>query len=103
MRWHRALGQTNKWRQRMHLRRLSTGAVHPSAPTPGSLTYMYNENINPLSFRVSFQISGRHLGVLFVSGGEEESELVIWDWTTGHVHLVSTVHMNWLSNTHLPV
>lgn len=90
MYWYRGLGRTNKWRHRMHLRRLSTGAVHPSAPTPGNLTYLCDENIDPVSF--SFQISGKYLGVLFISGGEEESELVIWDWTTGHVQLVSTVH-----------
>ena len=84
----------------MHLRRLSTGAVHPSAATPANLTYMRDENIDHVSF--SFQISGKHLGVLFVSGGEDENELVVWDWTTGHVQLVSTVHELTLY-THLSV
>jgi hypothetical protein len=74
----------------MQLRRLSTGAVHPLAPTPANITHVLDESIDPLSF--SLQISGKYLGVLFISGGEGESELVIWDWKTGRVQLVSTIH-----------
>lgn len=36
------------------------------------------------------QICANYLGVLFMSGGEGDNELVVWDWKTGVVHLVSS-------------
>jgi hypothetical protein len=71
----------------MQLRHLYTGAAHPLASTPAALTHTLDSDVDPVSF--SIRISGRYLGVLFISTGGGENELMVWDWKTGHVQMVS--------------
>lgn len=86
---HRTTDRETRWHHTFQLRHLITGAVHPLAPSPASLVHTLEEGAGPVSF--SFHISGNNLGVLFISPseGNGESELVIWDWKTGHVRMVS--------------
>jgi len=72
-----------RWHHSIQLRHISTGAPHPLAPTPANLTHTLDGTVDPVSF--SLQICGKYLGVLFISGGEGESELIIWNWKTGRV------------------
>ncbi|KAI0320318.1 hypothetical protein OF83DRAFT_612054 [Amylostereum chailletii] len=68
---------------RIHIRSLSTGDVHPSAPTSGHIPYDLHvvPAERPLwSFTV--RINGDFLGIFFISI-DGASELCVWNWKTG--------------------
>lgn len=85
---HSRILHTDAWLSlEIQLRRLSNGEPHPSAPKPAALSHSLDTSVARVSFAI--QICANYLGVLFVSGGEGDNELVVWDWKTGAVHLVS--------------
>ncbi|PCH37773.1 hypothetical protein WOLCODRAFT_161036 [Wolfiporia cocos MD-104 SS10] len=63
----------------IHLHALSTGAAHPSAPSPAILTHRPEGN-DP-SYTIS--VSGEYLGILFDCDHDRHNELVIWNWKSG--------------------
>jgi hypothetical protein len=70
----------------IHLRRLSTGDGHPSAPRPPVLLISVDRHVHHRSYFI--QISRNHLGVMIISGHGVQGELVVWDWKTGNVKMV---------------
>ena len=68
----------------IHLKSLSTGAPHPAGPQGGKITY----NPKPGDYSYAIQTSEGYLGTLMSSREEDASELFIWEWRTGTLHLV---------------
>ncbi|KAM5545949.1 hypothetical protein V8D89_000075 [Ganoderma adspersum] len=68
---------------RIHLKSLSTGAPHPAGPQGGMVTYQPK----PGRYSYAIQTSEGYLGILTSSQGEDASELLVWEWRTGTLHL----------------
>lgn len=69
----------------LHLRTMSTGGPHPKAPDPPIISYPQTNQHSQLSI----QISAQHLGILFSSAQPGENELIIWEWMSGKIEVVS--------------
>ncbi|PIL28992.1 hypothetical protein GSI_09039 [Ganoderma sinense ZZ0214-1] len=76
--WHRP-----QLTVRIHLKSLSTGAPHPAGPQAGMVTY----DPKPSGYSYAIQTSEGYLGIHMSSQGEDASELLIWEWRTGRLHL----------------
>lgn len=67
---------------------MSTGIVHPLASQP-IISHVQIEPDPDLSYTV--QISAEYLGILFSDGLAEQNDLIIWNWKTGAIELVSRI------------
>jgi hypothetical protein len=72
---------------RFHLRTMSTGAPHPLALNSAVLCHVQAAPDSRLSYTI--QISAEHLGILFNSVEDGENELIIWEWKSGVIEVVS--------------
>ncbi|KZT05998.1 uncharacterized protein LAESUDRAFT_680684 [Laetiporus sulphureus 93-53] len=63
----------------VHLRVLATGAFHPAAPHPATLSHSPQGD----QYSYEIQVSLDFLGILFVCEDRVHHELVIWNWKTG--------------------
>jgi hypothetical protein len=70
------------------LRTLSTGDPHPLATNSGVLVHqqLRRAEIDPCYLILT---CGDTLGIVFGSRGFEETEVVLWNWKTGAVLVVS--------------
>ncbi|KAG1745446.1 uncharacterized protein EDB91DRAFT_1328202 [Suillus paluster] len=74
---------------RIHLRSLTTGDRHRSAPQPAILVHDFD--VRNTHSEHTLKVCGNLLGTLFMSPGAP-SQLTIWDWTTGRVILTRLGH-----------
>ncbi|KAI0695131.1 hypothetical protein BC835DRAFT_1273744 [Cytidiella melzeri] len=63
----------------VHLRSMQTGQPHQEATKPAVLSHTPEGE----QFSFAIQISGDHIGILFICSDEHESQILIWDWRTG--------------------
>ncbi|PIL26136.1 hypothetical protein GSI_11891 [Ganoderma sinense ZZ0214-1] len=71
-------------RVHLHLRSLATGAPRPAAPATAMLTH----EPEPGGYSYAIQVSEDNLGILLSSMDfGDPSELLIWNWKTGQLHL----------------
>lgn len=78
----------------IHLRALSSGAIHPLLLARGSLPYHLPGTSNE-HWGYDIQINGDHVGILFllhepVAAFEDAAapELVVWNWKTWDMEMV---------------
>ncbi|TFK86727.1 hypothetical protein K466DRAFT_492258 [Polyporus arcularius HHB13444] len=75
----------------LYLKSLLTGAPHPAAV--GSAVLRHQTFLRPHMYII--QIAGDHLGTLLLSRTPgDPSELLIWNWRTGHCRLVRGQHFS---------
>ncbi|OCH96054.1 hypothetical protein OBBRIDRAFT_743996 [Obba rivulosa] len=65
---------------RIHLRHLSSGDRHTRAPNPAIFTHSPHGSED---YSFTIQVAGDLLGVLFINHGDEDAELLVWNWKTG--------------------
>ncbi|KAI0356942.1 hypothetical protein OH77DRAFT_183926 [Trametes cingulata] len=70
----------------VHLRSLETGEPHRAAPRPAVVSHL--PQVREYSYAI--QVSESYLGVLMTSHDGDHSEMLIWNWKTGHRHLYLT-------------
>ena len=70
----------------IHLRRLSDGSPHPSTAKTSALEHSLPITVARVSFMIV--ICAEYLGIMFISGGEGDNEIVIWNWKTGVIQMV---------------
>jgi hypothetical protein len=73
----------------MFLRTLSTGDPHPLAANSGVLVHQQQHRAVEEPYYLILTC-GDTLGILFGSRGFEETEVVLWNWKTGTVLVVSS-------------
>ena len=76
------------------LRRLSDGSPHPSAVKTSTLEHSLPITVARVSFMI--QICAEYLGIMFISGGEGNNEMVIWNWKTGVKQMVCGVALHFV-------
>ena len=70
----------------IHLRSLTDGKPHPLAPDAPVLYHpQVTRGLGRLSYTI--QVSGTFIAIHFCS--DDDNELVIWDWMTGELQVVS--------------
>lgn len=70
---------------RVHLRSLATGKIHPDAPKTGMLVHQ----LRPERYSYTIQTSEDFLGLLIQGPEEVACELLIWNWKSGALRIVS--------------
>jgi hypothetical protein len=72
---------------RIHLRSLTTGDRHRLAPQPATLRVVHDPDLQNVRATYTLQVCDNLLGILISHPEDADSELTIWDWTTGKVIL----------------
>lgn len=78
---------------RIHLLQLSTGKSHHDAPNPALL----HHQTAGANYSFVIQISREYLAIMFISSDDNDSYLVVWNWKTGEIEMVSTMTLHRLT------
>ncbi|EKM61136.1 uncharacterized protein PHACADRAFT_247528 [Phanerochaete carnosa HHB-10118-sp] len=68
---------------RVHVLELSSGQKHPNTTSSGVIDH----SAGGMDFSFAIQIAGLFIGVMFISHGVHENQLLIWNWKTGITEL----------------
>ncbi|CAL1702699.1 unnamed protein product [Somion occarium] len=80
--------ETHNASQRIHLRTMCTGEVHPSVFRPAVINYTPN-----LSTRLyTIKICSDYVGIAFTSTSQITQELAVWNWKTGELRMAVSGH-----------
>lgn len=69
---------------------MSDGSPHSSVAKTSTLEHTLPVTVARVSFTI--QVCAEYLGVMFISSGEGDSEMVIWNWMTGVKLMVCPAH-----------
>lgn len=73
---------------RFHLYTMSTGQIHPLAPSPAVVCHP--QAVPDPGLYYSVQVSGDHIAILLNSVNAGENELIVWEWKSGIIEAVSS-------------